>query len=57
MNILVLGARVIGIAMAQELVSAFVHAAFSNEERHLRRLGKVQAIEERHSAIRQSSTA
>ena len=47
MNILVLGARVIGPALAQELVSAFIGAKFSNEERHVRRLNKVKAIEAR----------
>jgi ribose 5-phosphate isomerase B len=41
----VLGARVVGIATAQELVAAFVNAAFTNEERHVRRLNKVRAIE------------
>jgi ribose 5-phosphate isomerase RpiB len=55
MNVLVLGARVIGIAMAQELVSAYVHAHFTNEERHVRRLAKVHALEERGAAKRQSS--
>jgi ribose 5-phosphate isomerase B len=45
MNVIVLGARVVGIAIAQELVAAFVSAAFTNEERHLRRLNKVRAIE------------
>ncbi len=47
MNILVLGARVIGPAMAQELVSAFAKAKFSKEERHVRRLNKVKALEAR----------
>jgi len=46
MNVLVLGARVIGPALANELVGAFVHAKFSGEERHLRRLNKVKALEE-----------
>jgi RpiB/LacA/LacB family sugar-phosphate isomerase len=45
MNILVLGARVVGVALSQELVSAFVGAKFTNEERHVRRLNKVRAIE------------
>jgi ribose 5-phosphate isomerase B len=45
MNILVLGARVIGLAMAQELVTAYLHAAFTHEERHVRRLNKVKALE------------
>ena len=45
MNVLVLGARVIGTALAEELVSAYAHARFTNEERHVRRLNKVKAIE------------
>ena len=45
MNVLVLGARVVGVALSQELVSAFLRAKFTNEERHLRRLNKVRAIE------------
>ena len=47
MNVLVLGARVIGEEMARELVRAFVGAKFTNEERHVRRLAKVKAIESR----------
>ncbi len=49
MNMLVLGGRVIGEAMAQELVNAYVAAKFSNEARHVRRLAKVQAIEEKYA--------
>jgi RpiB/LacA/LacB family sugar-phosphate isomerase len=49
MNVLVLGGRVIGEEMARELVRAFVNAKFSHEERHLRRLDKVAAIEKRYS--------
>jgi RpiB/LacA/LacB family sugar-phosphate isomerase len=45
MNILCLGARVIGPELARELVRAFVAARFSAEERHVRRLGKVTALE------------
>jgi len=48
MNVLVLGARVIGVEMAHELVRAYVGANFTNEERHLRRLKKVHAIEEKY---------
>jgi ribose 5-phosphate isomerase B len=44
-NILVLGSRVIGIMLAQDLVRAFLGAKFTNEERHVRRLGKVKALE------------
>src|SRR5260370_692706 len=47
MNVLVLGGRVIGPALAQELVHAFATARFTNEERHVRRLNKVKAIEAR----------
>jgi ribose 5-phosphate isomerase B len=50
MNVLVLGARVIGPALAQDLVSAYIGAKFSNEERHVRRLNKVKAIEARFQA-------
>ena len=50
MNVLVLGGRIIGGQTAKELVQAFVDARFSGEERHMRRLGKVQAIEDRYSA-------
>jgi RpiB/LacA/LacB family sugar-phosphate isomerase len=46
MNVLVLGARVIGPALARELVAAFLAADFSDEERHRRRLAKVRALEE-----------
>jgi ribose 5-phosphate isomerase B len=45
MNVLVLGGRVIGEALAHELVGAFVGAKQSQEERHLRRLGKIEAME------------
>ena len=46
-NVLVLGARVIGVELARELVRAFLGARFSGEERHVRRLEKVLAIERR----------
>jgi ribose 5-phosphate isomerase B len=48
MNVLCLGARVVGEALAVEIVKAFVAAGFSNEERHVRRLAKVNAIEARY---------
>jgi ribose 5-phosphate isomerase B len=47
-NVLVLGSRVIGVALAQDLVKAFMGAKFSNEERHVRRLGKVKALESKY---------
>jgi len=47
MNVLVLGARVIGPALAHELVEAYIKAKFTKEERHVRRLGKIKALEAR----------
>jgi ribose 5-phosphate isomerase B len=47
-NVLVLGARVIGTAVALELVQTFLKARYTNEERHRRRLAKVLAIEKRY---------
>ena len=47
MNVLVLGSRIVGTALAAELVAAFLAAQFTREERHLRRLQKVLAIEGR----------
>lgn len=44
-NVLCLGSRVIGSAVAEELAVSFLTATFSNEERHLRRLNKVKALE------------
>ena len=44
-NVLALGARVIGEAIAADLAAAFVTADFSGEERHVRRLAKVASIE------------
>ncbi len=53
MNILCLGTRVVGMDLAKELIIAFLHARFSGEERHCRRLQKVQAIE--HKAVQGGS--
>ncbi|HEV2500566.1 MAG TPA: ribose 5-phosphate isomerase B [Terriglobia bacterium] len=50
MNVLVMGARVIGDELARELVRAYLGAKFSGEERHKRRLAKVHAIEARYGA-------
>ena len=50
MNVLVLGARVIGPELALELVRAFLGAQFSGELRHRRRLAKVAAIESRYGS-------
>ena len=47
MNVLAMGARVIGIEPAAECALAFLAARFTGEPRHVRRLGKVLAIETR----------
>jgi ribose 5-phosphate isomerase B len=44
-NVLALGARIVGPALALELVSAFLKASYSGEERHARRLRKVAELE------------
>jgi ribose 5-phosphate isomerase B len=49
MNVLCLGARVVGPALALDLVTAFLGATFSGDERHRRRLEKVLEIEARTS--------
>ena len=50
MNVLVLGSRVVANKLAEDLVKAYLGAKFTNEERHVRRLGKVRAMEERFAA-------
>jgi ribose 5-phosphate isomerase B len=49
-NVLCLGARVIGPALAGEVITAFLGAEFTGEERHVRRLGKINAIEHEFTA-------
>ena len=44
-NVLVMGSRVVGVKLAEDLVKAFLGAQFTNEERHVRRLAKVKALE------------
>ncbi|MCG6982214.1 MAG: ribose 5-phosphate isomerase B [Deltaproteobacteria bacterium] len=44
-NVLCLGSRVIGEELAKELISVFLAARFTGEERHMRRLAKIQAME------------
>ena len=44
-NVLCLGARVIGPSYAAEIIAAYALAEFSGEERHVRRLAKIDAIE------------
>ena len=48
-NVLVLGARVIGIELARDLVRVYLGAEFSKEERHIRRLKKLKDLEMRYS--------
>lgn len=50
LNVLVLGSRVIGPELAQDLCITFLNARFTNEERHRRRLEKIHALEQRYSA-------
>jgi len=52
MNVLVLGSRIIGTELAKDLVRAFLGAKFTHEERHVRRLAKVNAIEQRYCGSR-----
>jgi RpiB/LacA/LacB family sugar-phosphate isomerase len=50
-NVLVLGARVVGVELAAELVRAFLGARYSGEARHARRLEKIAHLEEREAAL------
>ena len=49
MNVLVMGSRVIGAELAEELVGALLSARFSGEARHVRRLDKVTVPERRYA--------
>ena len=48
MNMLCLGARVVGLELAVRIVEAFMNAEPSDEPRHLRRVGKTKAIEKKN---------
>ena len=50
MNVLCLGARIIGPELAKEIIRAFLGAKFCEEERHIRRVGKIRQLEEREQA-------
>jgi ribose 5-phosphate isomerase B len=50
MNVLCLGARIIGPAVVPGLVQAFLSAIFSTEERHRRRVGKIRSLESKGTA-------
>ena len=49
-NVLCLGARVVGVELALDIVRAFLAARFTGEERHRRRVAKVQALETNRNA-------
>ncbi len=49
-NVICLGGRVIGPALVAEIIPAFLRASFTGEERHVRRVGKILAIEREFSA-------
>jgi len=45
MNVLVLGSRVVGVKLVEDLVRAYLAAKFTNEERHVRRINKIKTLE------------
>jgi len=51
-NVLCMGARVVGVELAMEIMRAFVAARFTGEERHLRRVKKVAEIEASQNSAR-----
>jgi RpiB/LacA/LacB family sugar-phosphate isomerase len=55
MNVICLGSHVIGIDVAIEVTKAFVGATFDRQERYLRRLGKVEALENEATPRREGS--
>ena len=57
MNVLCMGARIVGIELAKEILDAFLRARFTEEERHVRRLGKVNAIEAAQMQTSQADSA
>lgn len=48
-NVLCMGGRIIGAELAMEIVSAFLNASFTDEERHVRRVNKVSMLEKRYA--------
>jgi RpiB/LacA/LacB family sugar-phosphate isomerase len=55
-NVLVLGARVIGAGMAEQLVRTYLDAQFTHEHRHIRRLEKLKDLETRYSGQQERET-
>lgn len=47
MNVIVLGSRIIGVELARECIHAFLGAKFTHEVRHVRRLGKIDLLEQK----------
>jgi ribose 5-phosphate isomerase B len=56
-NVLCLGTRVTGVELALEIVRAFVAARFTGEERHRRRLAKIEALENSFTATSSETTS
>ncbi len=48
MNVLCIGARIVEVELAKELINTFIDAQFTGESRHVRRVGKIIAIEAKH---------
>jgi RpiB/LacA/LacB family sugar-phosphate isomerase len=44
-NVLCLGSRVVGVALAEDLIATYLDASFSRDDRHLRRIDKIRALE------------
>ena len=51
-NVMVLGERSIGVELAKDLVRIYLAARFTNEERHVRRLAKIEKLEEKYCSAR-----
>ena len=45
-NVLAIGERITGAGLAEDIVAAFINTPFSEDERHIRRIDKIKAIEE-----------
>jgi ribose 5-phosphate isomerase B len=56
-NVLCLGARVVGRALAAEIVKTFLNAKFSGLERHQRRVNKIAEIEKQYSSAAAAAKA
>jgi len=51
MNILCMGGRTVGLCVAWDLARTFLEGTYSSDERHLRRVGKVAAVEATRSEL------